>query len=106
MAVRILVCFLLLVNYTYGAAEIGTPHVKTTFSIPRIEFYPLELNAVVEGEMRHVSFGITWQNSTDPILANPIRDFSGDFQVYALSEDSAILEIVNSSYPECIRSQR
>ncbi|GIX81470.1 solute carrier family 10 member 6 [Caerostris darwini] len=55
--------------------------------------------------MRHVSFGITWQNSTDPILTNPIRDFSGDFQVYVLSEDSAILEIVNSSYPECIRSR-
>ncbi|GFU54807.1 p3 protein [Nephila pilipes] len=105
MLVQIFACFLLFVSYVHCAAEVNIPQTKTTHTVPRIDFYPQELKAVVEDEKRHVSFGIHWENSNDTTLIDSIDDFHGDFHVFVLSEDTKILEIVNFSYPNCIRSR-
>ncbi|GFQ86430.1 p3 protein [Trichonephila clavata] len=105
MKLLIFVCFLLFAKSVHSAAEVNIPQIKPTHSMPRIDFYPQELKSVVEDERRHVSFGINWENSNDSRIIDSITDFHGDFQVFVLSEDTKILEIVNYSYPSCIRSR-
>lgn len=89
----------------FAAAEVISNTQKPVHLVPRIDFYPQELKSIVEKELRHVSFGITWENSSDSDALNSVKNFQGDFFVSVTSEDASILEIVNSSYPECILSK-
>lgn len=88
----------------WASAEV-IPNSPKAHLVPRIDFYPQELKATVQNELRSVSFGITWENATDSEMLDTIKNFQGDFFVSVTSEDSSILEIVNSSYPECIQSK-
>ncbi|CAL1274276.1 unnamed protein product [Larinioides sclopetarius] len=97
--------YIFLFVYVHGSAEVAIHHTKPVHSVPRIDFYPQELNAVIEEDTRHVSFGITWENSTDHGLTESLQDFHGDYRVSVISEDVNILEIVNFSYPQCIRGR-
>lgn len=85
---------------TCAKAEFVNPRPKPVYLIPKIEFYPNELNAVMENQLREVSYGITWENTTDN--AEP---FLGDYHVFLTSEDTGILEIINTSYSTCIKSR-
>lgn len=86
-----------------AAAEVVSNSQKPLHLVPRIDFYPQELKAVVEEQLREVSFGIKWEDTTE--LLDAVTNFQGDFFVSVTSEDPSILEIVNSSYPECIQSK-
>lgn len=98
------VIFILILK-TSASAEVLSNFQRTVHLVPRIDFYPQELKAIVENDLRHVSFGINWENMTESEHLDTIADFQGDFFVSVTSEDSKILEIVNSSYPECIQSK-
>ncbi|CAL1274278.1 unnamed protein product [Larinioides sclopetarius] len=104
MVNQILLCIFLFV-YVHGSAEDAIYQTMTVHSLPRIDFFPKELNAVIEEEIKHVSFGISWENSTDQVLIKSLQDSRGDYHVSMISEDANILEIVNFSYPQCIQAE-
>lgn len=93
------------ISEALASAEVIPNLQKNIHLVPGIDFYPQELKAVIERELRDVSFGIKWENTTDSEHLDSIKDFQGDFFVLVTSEDSNILEIINSSYPECIQSK-
>lgn len=100
----VLVIFVLIFEIL-ASAEVIANSQKTVHLVPRIDFYPQELKSVIEDELRQVSFGIKWENVTNSDHFESLSDFQGDFFVSVLSENLDILEIVNSSYPECIQSK-
>lgn len=87
------------------SAEVVSSSEKSIHLVPKIDFYPQELKAVEEKELRHVSFGITWENTSSLENSGFTSNFHGDFYVTVTSENPSILEIINSSYPECIQSK-
>lgn len=94
-----------LLQIIHASAEVVPNIEKQHHLYPRIDFYPQELKAIVENELKHVSFGITWENASEFELQDSIHNFEGDFLVSVTSKNPPILEIVNSSYPYCIQSK-
>ncbi|GFY49284.1 p3 protein [Trichonephila inaurata madagascariensis] len=80
-------------------AELNTPGSPDL--VPRVDFYPAELLGVEEYEDRDVFVEFSWRNTTNRTLIESSQ-FSRDFYVTLFSEDTSLLEIANSSIPECI----
>ncbi|GIY13178.1 hypothetical protein CEXT_193401 [Caerostris extrusa] len=70
--------------------------------IPTVKFYPSELLGVQENEEHDVLFEINWRNNTNITTAYSTGEFSMGFNITIFSEDPEILQLVNSSYSECI----
>lgn len=95
MVLQILTYLLYMAN---AASEMNTPGSL----VPRVDFYPVELLGVEENENRDVFLEFSWRNTTDRTLTGLTQKFSRDFHVSLFSEDTGLLEIVNSSLPECV----
>lgn len=66
---------------------------------PTIDFFNGEMKAVVEGEERIASFGIIWEQ-TNSTLEN---SFYSEFLVTLTTEDTHVLEVVDSPHRICVR---
>ncbi|GFX93691.1 p3 protein [Trichonephila clavipes] len=79
-------------------AELNSPGSPDL--VPRVDFYPPELLGVEEYEDRDVFVELKWRNTTNRTLIESPQ-FSRAFYVSLFSEDTSLLEIANSSIPEC-----
>ncbi|GBM36753.1 P3 protein [Araneus ventricosus] len=99
MAWLIVTCLVLCTTFADAAVGTNIPSLKL---IPEVDFHPTELLGVEEEQVRDILFEINWTNATNETLADFSQLFPKDFYVTVASGDSEILEIVNSSYSNCI----
>ncbi|GFU54809.1 hypothetical protein NPIL_669941 [Nephila pilipes] len=82
------------------ASGMNTPRLPDL--VPRVDFHPAELLGVEENENRDVFLEFNWRNTTNRTLTDTAQTFFRDFHVSLFSEDTSLLEVVNSSVPECV----
>ncbi|XP_055934903.1 hepatic sodium/bile acid cotransporter-like [Argiope bruennichi] len=99
MAWKLVICCILYASFANAA--VGT-NIHSLDLIPKVDFFPTELLGIEEEQERDILFEINWTNATNETSTESSQPFPKDYFVTVASSDSGILEIVNSSYSNCI----